>query len=79
MKYSKSVAETIAGMCVDYTFNRISLQTFIANLRMFADCLEEDYLSEEKKLCGTVPTESVTSPEIDFCPACGTALGVEEA
>ena len=32
----------------------------------------------KSKTAGTVPTESVTSPQIDFCPACGTALGVED-
>jgi len=48
MDYSKEAAKTIVDMCVEYTFDRITIETFIANLRMYADCLEENLLADDE-------------------------------
>ena len=40
--YSIDAAKTIMSMCTAYIFDEISLETFISNLRIFADALETD-------------------------------------
>jgi len=52
MEYTKEATKTIVDMCVEYIFDRITIDTFIANLRMYADCLEENLLAEEQKQGG---------------------------
>ena len=42
MDYSKDAAKTIMSMCADYIFDEISLETFVQNLRIYADALEEE-------------------------------------